>query len=178
MVAGYDAHLVRTKRRTGRLVKSWLLLTTLVLALAPLRAQQPPSGAPPATANAPQPLDLNEAIARDVLEPLRAGMMSQNVKQVLSVFDADSFPDFAQFRDRLRPFLDSYSAVQFRYKILQATSPEEGKASVACEADLEGTPQDDGQVPLRRSTQLQLQLKQTPKGWQISSLTPTDFFSL
>jgi hypothetical protein len=164
------------------LVKGWLMLAFLVLTPV-LVAQQQPSSAgaqdeavPPPT-QATQPLDLNEAIARDVLEPMRAGMESQNVKQVLAVFDSQSSPNFAQFSDRLRAVLDSYSAVRFRYKILQATASEDGRASMTCEADLDATPLDEGQVPLRRSTRLQLQLKQTPKGWRVSSLTSSDFFA-
>jgi hypothetical protein len=158
-----------------------LMLATLVLALAPLQAQQSSGAADQAasaaaTSAAPQPLDLNEAIARDVLEPMRAGIESQNLKQVLSLFDPDSFPNFAQFRDQLRSFLDSYSAVRFRYKIMQASATEDGRASVTCEADIDTAPLDSGQVPLRRNAQIQLQLKHMPKGWRIAGLTPNDFF--
>ena len=164
------------------LVKSWLIALLLLLA-AFSAAQQPNSAAAPGQTEktagqaGPQPLDLNEAIARDVLEPLLAGIQTQNLNQVLSVFDQQSYPNFAEFRDQTRAFLDSYSAVRFRYKILQTSAPEEGRASVTCEADIDATPYDEGQVPLRRSTQIRLQLKQTPKGWRISDLTPSDFFA-
>lgn len=162
-----------------------LMCACLIAALLPgmpALAQGPPAppdqAVQPAGQAAQQPLDLQEAIARDVLEPLQTGIRTQNLKQVLSVFDAQSFPEFPQFRDQLRAFLDAYQALQFRYKILQASSTEDGKASVISEADIDTTPLDEGQAPLRRSTQIQLQLKQTPNGWRISSLTPNDFFAL
>lgn len=124
---------------------------------------------------AQEPLDLQEAVARDVLEPLQAGMQSHNLKQVLSVFDPESIPNFPQLRDRIKAMLDAYAAFQFRYKILQA-SAEDHRASMTCEIDLDATPVDEGQVPTRRSTQMRLQLTQTPKGWRISAFTPNDFF--
>ena len=161
-----------------------VMLAFLALAAVSAAQQQPSTAGaqdeaaqPSGQATGQQPLDLQEAIAHDVLEPMRSGIQTQNVKQVLSVFDAESFPNFAQFRDQMRAFLDSYSAIQFRYKVLQATASEEGKAFVTCEADVDARPLDDGQVPPRRSTQLQLRLNQTSKGWRISGLTPNDFFA-
>jgi len=158
-----------------------LVLALFLSAVAPAQTQQTPApdeaAQPASKAGGQQPLELSEAVARDVLEPLQAGVQTRNFKQALAVFDAESFPDFAQFRDRLRAFLDSYPVLQFRYKILQANAQETGWASVICEADLDATPADDGQVPVRRSIQLRLQLKQTPEGWRISGLSPSDFFA-
>jgi hypothetical protein len=153
------------------------LLVTATLGLA----QQPRPAAPEAaqTANQPggqQALDLEELIARDVLEPLRDGIQTQNLKEVLSVFDPEAVPQFPQLRDQIRAFLDSHAVLQFRYQILQASSGQ-GNAAVICQADLDATPRDPGQVPMRRSTQLRLKLKQTPKGWRISAFNPSDFFA-
>lgn len=145
--------------------------------LVPAIAQQP-NPAPPVTASQPvqQPLDLQEAVAADVLEPLRAGIESRNLKQIVAVFDPSTVSNFPDLRDRTRAFLDAYAAFQFRYKILQANS-DDHHASMTCEFDLDATPLDSGQVPVRRSTQMRLQLTQTPKGWRISALTPHDFFA-
>ena len=103
-------------------------------------------------------------------------MESRNLKQVISVFDSQSVPNFPQFRERMKALLDAYTAVRFRYKILQA-SAEDAHASMTCEVDLDATPLDGGQVPTRRSTQMRLQLTQTPKGWRISAFSPSDFFT-
>ncbi len=158
-----------------------LVLVVLLVTAALGRAQQTRPAAPetaqtPSQAAAPQTLDLEDLIVRDVLEPLRDGIQTQNPRQVLSVFDAEAIPEFPRLRDQIKAFLDSYAVLQFRYNILQASS-EDDKAAVICEADLDATPRDPGQVPMRRSTQLRLQLKQTPKGWRISAFTPGDFFA-
>lgn len=153
----------------------------LALVAAPGWAQQPNAApaddaAQTSAQGATEPLDLQEAVARDVLEPLQAGMQSRDLKQVLSVFDPQTVPEFPQFRDRIKAMLDTYAALQFRYKILQA-SAEDHHASMTCEIDLDATPVDQGQVPTRRSTQMRLQLTQTPKGWRISNFSPSDFFA-
>ncbi len=167
--------MANTLGRWARVISLAILLVAL-----PAWAQQPDTAATGDTAqaqsDAPQPLDLTESVARDVLEPLQTGVQTQNLKLVLSAFDAETFPDFSQFRDRMKALLDSNAVLLFRYKILQVTS-EGSHASVTCEADLDATPLDEGQVPLRRSTQLRLQLKQTPKGWRIVGLTPGDFLA-
>ena len=164
-------------------VSNLALLVALLITTVSLRAQQTPvpdsqqpATTPATQAAGQQPLDLQEQIASDVLEPLQTGLQTRNATLVLSVFDADSFPDFAQVRDRLRAFLDTNAVLQFRYKILQAES-EGAKAALTCEADVDATPLDEGQTPLRRSTQLRLELMHTAKGWQISSLSPSDFFA-
>jgi hypothetical protein len=163
----------------GHSVKVTLL--ALLLAAVPGFAQQPNAAAPddaaqPLAQDTQPQLDLQEGIARDVLEPLQAGMESRNLKQVISVFDPQSVSDFPQLRDRMKALLDAYAAVRFRYKILQASS-EGAHASMTCEVDLDATPLDGGQVPTRRTTQMRLQLTQTPKGWRISAFSPGDFFT-
>jgi hypothetical protein len=152
-----------------------------LLLIAPVFAQQRQPAPPGAveqepTQTAQQPLDLQEAAAADVLEPLRAGIEGRNWKQILSVFDPATVPDFPNLRDRIRAFLDAYTAFQFRYKILQASS-DGHHASMICEFDLDATPLDEGKVSARRSTQMRLQLTLTPKGWRISAFAPADFFA-
>ena len=167
--------------KTGRAAAQVILLALLLAAL-PGVAQQPPATPPDgdaqatAPANGQQSLDLQEAVAHDVLEPLQAGIQSHNLKQVTGVFDPQSVADFPQLRDQFKALLDNYAVLLFRYKILQATL-DDAHASMTCEVDIDATRRDDGQVPLRRSTQLRLQLKQTPKAWQITGFSPSDFFA-
>jgi hypothetical protein len=134
------------------------------------------ANAKPGPAAGRQALDLQDLVARDVLEPLRDGIQTQNPGEVLAVFDAEAIPEFPQLRDQIRAFLDSYAVLRFRYKILQATSDRNG-ATVTCETDLDATPRDPADVPMRRSRQLRLQLKPTEKGWRISAFSPKDFFA-
>jgi len=161
--------------------RSLILAALLVAAVLASGQQGTPPAQTPAAPNsgqpASQPLDLEEAVSHDVLEPLQAAIQTQNLKQALSVFDAQAVPDFPQVRDQLRALFDSYSVLLFRYKILQASAGEK-RASVTCEADVDATPLDRDQPPIRRSNQLRLELKQTPKGWQIVSFSPANFFSL
>lgn len=181
-MAKTNGNLGSLKTSSGMLLAGCFVVAALFV--VPAFAQEPSQAAPDqavqsAGQTAQQPLDLQEAVARDVLEPLQAGIRTQNLKQVLSVFDAQSFPEFAQFRDQLRAFLDHYSVLQFRYKIQQGSATEEGsRASLTCEADIDATPLDDRQITLRRSTQIRLQMTQTSNGWRISKLTPGDFFAL
>ena len=151
------------------------LLATLMVTVSSQAQEPAPATEEPQSAGGPQQLELSEAVARDVLEPLQAGMQNRELKQVLAVFDSQSVPDYPQLRDRVKALLDAYAAVQFRYKILQSSS-ENSRASVTCEFDLDGTPVDSGQVPMRRSTQMRLQLTQTSKGWRIAAFSPSDFF--
>ena len=154
------------------------LLLALTVLMLPVAAQEPGSGsktdsAEPASETQPDS-NLQDSIAHDVLEPLQTGIQTQNLKQVLAVFDADSAP---QVRDQLRALFENYSVLQFRYKLTQVSS-EGGRVSAICEVDLDATPLDQTSAPLRHSNLLHLQLKQTPKGWKISSFSPADFFAL
>ena len=153
-----------------------VLVATQGLAQQPKAAPIDDGTATAAAQTGRQPLDLQEAVAGDVLEPMQAGIQSHDLKKILGAFDPQSFPNFPQFRDRIKALLDSYAVLQFRYKILQASS-DDLHASMTCEADLDATPVDEGQVPSRRSTQMRLQLTQTPKGWRISAFSPSDFFT-
>ena len=152
------------------------LLLTLVLLAPPIPAQEPP---PPSKTDSSSAAtlpdsDLQDAIAHDVLEPLQSGIQTQNLKQVLTAFDSDSVP---KARDQFRALFNNYSLLQFRYKLTEA-SFEGGVVSAVCEVDLDATPLDPTSGPLRHSNLLRLQLKQTPKGWRISSFSPADFFAL
>lgn len=156
-----------------------LALLAAVLVAVPCSAQQQntvaPDDADQPSVQGAQPLDIQEAVAGDVLEPLKTGIESRNLKQVLAVFDPESVPNFPELRDHIKALLEGYAAFQFRYKILQVNS-EDHHASMTCEFDLDATPADGGQLPSRRSTQMRLQLTQTPKGWRISTFAPGDFF--
>lgn len=123
-----------------------------------------------------QALSLQEVIARDVLEPLQVGISTRNSKQIFSVFDPQATTNLPEVRDQFRSLLQNYSDLQFRYKLLQLTS-EKDRASAICEFDMDATPLDQTLLPVRRSTQMRLQLTHTPQGWKVISFTPADFFA-
>jgi hypothetical protein len=143
--------------------------------------QEPPSPSKDAALPSPgagpkrQPLDLEEAVAHDVFEPFQSGIETENLKQVTGVFDPDS-SNLPQIQDSFRALFLNYSLLRFRYKFLQLRANEHS-ASAICEIDLDATPADADQLPLRRSTQMRFQLTQTAKGWKIAAFTPADFFA-
>src|SRR5271166_7151212 len=47
-----------------------------------------------------QPLTLTEQVIRDVLEPLQRGIEEHSAAQVLTLFDQQETPDYAQLRDQ------------------------------------------------------------------------------
>src|ERR1700722_2055305 len=66
------------------------------------------SDAPPDTAQQSPPteetLSLSDQVIQDVLEPLRAGMESQNVKLIMSIFDKAEMPNYGDLEQQLHAF--------------------------------------------------------------------------
>jgi hypothetical protein len=124
----------------------------------------------------PQPLTLTEQVIRDVLGPLQRGIEEHNVAQVLSVFDPQETPDYAQLRDQMRAFFSQNDAVRFRYKVLQVTSEKDRGFAIA-EIDMAATPGDETKLTVQRSTQMRFEIKLGAKGWKLTGFKPSDFFA-
>jgi hypothetical protein len=142
--------------------------------------EQTPAHADPATKSDDkdsQPLTLSDQVIQQVLEPLRAGMETQDVSQVLSVFDRQEMSSYGDLQGQLRAFFHMYDEVHFRYQLLQATADGD-HGSATAEIDMDALPYEPTQTPARRSVQMRFQLKQSPKGWKIVGFTPADFFSV
>lgn len=145
--------------------------------------QQPPANAAPASDSARQspPVDdalsLSDQIIQDVLEPLRTGMETQNIKQVMSIFDRAEMSHYGDLEQQVHAFLRQYEEVHFRYQILQATAQND-HASATAELDMDAMPYQVSMIPARRSVQMRFQLKLEPKGWRVVGFSPSDFFSL
>ncbi|HEY1730166.1 MAG TPA: hypothetical protein VGG15_00360 [Terriglobales bacterium] len=122
-------------------------------------------------------LNLSDQVIQDVLEPLRTGVETQNVKQILSVFDKHEFSGYGDLEQQLRAFYRQYQQVNFRYQILQAAI-ERDHASATAEIDMDAMPYTVTEIPARRSVQMRFQLKQEDKGWKIVGFSPSNFFSL
>jgi len=168
---------------------------TVVLALATIlqagplltasarQQQQPPAKAAPAPEAAQQSaptddaLSLSDQVIQDVLEPLRTGMETQNIKQVMSIFDKAQMPNYGDLQQQVSAFLRQYQEVRFRYQILQATAQND-HASATAELDMDAMPYQASMIQARRSVQMRFQLKQEQKGWRVVGFSPSDFFSL
>jgi hypothetical protein len=161
---------------------AWLCVagpTPHAAARAPQQSQSPAQPTPEAKPGAEdqQPLNLSDEIIQQVLEPLRTGLETQDIDQVLSVFDRQEMPSYTHLRGQLKAFFDQFNEVNFRYQILQATADKD-HASATAEIDMDALPYGATVVPSRRSVQMRFRLKQESKGWKIVSFTPSDFFSV
>ena len=166
-----------------------LALATILQAGPPLlnasaqQQQQPPAKAapPPEAAQQSAPTDdalsLSDQVTQDVLEPLRTGMETQNIKQVMSIFDKGQMSNYGDLQEQVSAFLRQYQEVRFRYQILQATAQND-HASATAELDMDAMPYQASMIQARRSVQMRFTLKQEPKGWRVVGFSPSDFFSL
>jgi hypothetical protein len=143
---------------------------------APAKNEAPPDSAqqsPPSE----EALSLSDQIIQDVLEPLRAGMESQDVKQIMSIFDKEEMSNYGDVEQQMHAFFGQYQSVRFRYQVLQATAQND-HASATAELDVDALPYEVSIIPARRSVQMRFQLKQEPKGWRVLGFSPADFFSV
>lgn len=152
-------------------------LSAVVPAAQPQSSTQESSSAPDAQSpvNA-EGLTLGEQVAKDVLEPLRIGIVSQNIKQVLSVFDQKELSSYSDLQEQLNVFYLLYNEVRFRYQLLQVEADKDHGTATA-EVTMDALPYQQMQVPVRRNVQMRLQLKLEPKGWKVTGFSPADFFS-
>ncbi len=145
--------------------------------------QQPSAKASPApdtTEQGPASDDaasLTDQVIQDVLEPLRTGVETQNIKQVMSVFDKSQISTYGDLEQQVHAFVRQYQEIRFRYRILQATAQKD-HASATVEIDMDAMPYQASMIPARRSMQMRFELKQEPKGWRVVNFSPSDLFSL
>lgn len=142
------------------------LLACLVTAAG---AQQTPPAHP-----APS---IGDEVIQQVLEPLRTGLTTQNIQQILSVFDKQELDSYSDLEGQLGAFFQQFEKVNFRYQLLQVTA-DDNRGSATVDMDMDALPYGVTQVATRRSVQMRLRLKLGPKGWKIAGFTPGDFFNV
>ena len=138
--------------------------------------QQPAEPAAPST-RSDKGLSLSDRVIQDVLEPLRTGMVTQNIQMVLSIFDKKELDNYADLQGQLQAFFQTFDEVRFRYQILQVTS-EQGVGSMTAMVEMDALPYGASQVPTRRSVQMRFQIKIKNEKWKVTSFRPPDFFGL
>jgi len=171
-------------------VIGYSLLALLLLGIAgtasgtlPAAAQQEQGTGPATPDSAPQnppadqKLSLSDQVIRNVLEPLRTGMETQNIQLVLSVFDRKQLGSYSDLQAQLNAFFGYYDQINFRYQILQATADRD-RGSVTAELEMDALPYEPTRVPSRRSVQMRFQIRLAPKGWKVVGFSPADFFSI
>jgi len=140
----------------------------------------PPDSGNPAPKPTPAPDEkpgLGDQVIQDVLEPLRTGMVTQNIQMVLSIFDKKELNSYADLQGQLRALFHQTSEVRFRYQLLQATSDGD-RGSATAELEMDALPYEVTTIPARRSVQMRFQLKLEPKGWKVTGFSPPDFFAV
>jgi|SRR5215471_6456812 len=151
---------------------------------APQQAStQKGSATTPAAQDAPadDKLSLGDQIIQDVLEPIRSGMETQNIRQILSSFDKREVSDYGDLEQQLHAFFRQFAEVRFRYQLLQAAledTPDKDRATAAAEMDMDAMAFTVTQVAVRRSVQMHLHLKLEGKAWKVTSFSPADFFDV
>jgi hypothetical protein len=138
---------------------------------------EPGPDAPAQSAPSEEKLSLSDQVIQDVLEPLKTGMETQNIQQVLSVFDKRELNSYANLQGQLRAFFQQFDEVHFRYQILQVTADKD-HGSATAEMEMDALPYEVTTMPVRRSVQMHLQMKLEPKGWKVISFSPADFFGM
>lgn len=151
----------------------FLLLVALLT--LPAAAQQSP--AKPAPPDQTEPLTVSDLVVQQILEPLRTGMITQNVNKVLSVFDKDELTNSTDLEGHLQAFCQHFQEINFRYQLLQVTQNKD-HASAIVDMQMDAYPYEVTSIAIRRSTQMRMQLTLTPKGWKIATFTPADFFNV
>jgi hypothetical protein len=141
------------------------------------QAAAPGTTPPPDNSSSDDKPSLNDQIVKYVLEPLRTGVETQNIKQILSVFDKHDFSGYGDLEQQLHAFYRQYEQVNFRYQLLQAAIDKD-HASATAEIDMDAMPYGGAEIPARRSVQMRFELKQAGTNWKIVSFSPSSFFSL
>lgn len=132
--------------------------------------------APDDDGSSAQVLDLSDQVIRDILSPLQRGLEAHSTGQVLGIFDQQGMTNYSAVRDELVAFFRQYDAIQFRYQILQAVA-DKGQGFATADVDMDASPPDETQVPLRRTLQMRFQIKLGSKGWRVIGFKPSDVFS-
>lgn len=116
-------------------------------------------------------------MVQGVLKELRRGLEGHSQHKTQSVFDAERFPNYLGFQDRLRQFFASYDPIVVRYRVLEAQMTGED-ATALVEIQMEADPPEGrGGTALRRDQQGRLALHRAGKSWKIVDLRPRELFT-
>ena len=151
--------------------------TPELLPNGPQQSEQKQPDSAGSGASSDKGLSLSDQVIQDILEPMRTGMVTQNVQMVLSIFDKKELDNYSDLQGQLGAFFQTYDEVRFRYQILQVTA-EEGAGSMTAMLEMDALPYGANQVPARRSAQMRFQIKLKNGKWKVSGFRPSDFFSM
>lgn len=125
------------------------------------------------------PLDaevFSDAIANSILNDIRDGFEGHTQRLLLSAFDQDKMDGYLQFEDQIAAMFQRYSMFTVHFRIIQ-NSVEGPKGIVMVDFQMEEVPNGTNPSPIRKSSQIRLELERGRKGWKIVDITPRGFFS-
>ena len=113
--------------------------------------------------------------ADDVLGLIRDGLEGHSRRTMLSAFDSDKMDGYLSFEDQIEAFFDRYNAFRVHFVIANVTI-EGTKGIVLVDAEMEESPA-NGAAPVRKRTQLRMELEQGKKGWKVVDFRDRGFFN-
>ncbi len=149
-----------------------ILIAALLLATLPLWPQQP--GTAEKKSSKPDVLmseRYSEAVANALLSRIADGFTRRNPKLLLSAFDPQHFAGYALFSDRMHARLGQHDSFRTYFRILDST-PQDSRATVNVELQIEQSYSDAGRPPIRSAGQARFTLKRGAGGWKIVDVAP------
>lgn len=118
----------------------------------------------------------SDAIANSVLNDIRDGFEGHTQRLLLSAFDQDKMDGYLQFEDQIDMMFQRYSMFTVHFRIVQS-SVEGPKGIVLVDFQMEEVPKGTNPNPIRKSSQIRVELERGKKGWKIVDINPRGFFS-
>ena len=117
----------------------------------------------------------SERTADDVLNQIRDGLEGHSRRLMLGAFDSDKMDGYLNFEDQIDALFNRYTEFRVHFRIANVTV-EGTKGVVLVDAEMEETPASGG-APVRKRSQLRLELEQGRKGWKVVDFRDRNFFS-
>jgi hypothetical protein len=118
----------------------------------------------------------SSAIAKRLLNDVRAGLEAQNQRLILSAFDPDKMAGYADFQNQIAALFTQYESFRMYFRVLQST-PDGPKGVALVEVQLEEVPRGATSPPIRKNGELRLEFEAGRNGWKIVGISPRKFFS-
>jgi hypothetical protein len=147
-----------------------ILLFLAVSTLACAQDRQPP--AVPGDDSSFSP-----AIAERLTAEFRNGLLAEDSRRTLAVFDRNHTPDYNRLAGALASFFDHFQSVRVYYRVLQIEITDNGSRGFATvEFTMEASPYDITQPPVRHTQQLRMEFLRSGADWKIADVQPRGYF--
>jgi hypothetical protein len=156
------------------LTKSMLALVAVSLLLQPLQ----PLSAKQAGASHEQngAAAFTDQIAAQLLDQIKDGLQSRNVKRTLDTFDLSRMSGGPAFRNQITALLNQYESIRIHFNLIE-TSPNGAEGAAVVDVELEENLPNDVSAPVHKRAQLRFVAQNGPKGWKFTDVQPRSFFS-